>query len=87
MTVLHGIFVAFGLAVFLLGLQGVVYFPLTLVYEVWKPLRLRRIAPFRGRISVIVPAYEEERTIRDTVETVLASSWRDLEVVVVDDGS
>ena len=87
MTVLHGIFVAFGLAVFLLGLQGALYFPLTLVYEVWKARALRRLAPFRGRVSVIVPAYEEERTIRDTVETVLASEWPDLEVLVVDDGS
>lgn len=87
MTVLHGIFVAFGLAVFLLGLQGAVYFPLTLVYEAWKARALRRLAPFHGRVSVIVPAYQEERTIRDTVETVLASRWPDLEVVVVDDGS
>ncbi|HEY6002463.1 MAG TPA: glycosyltransferase family 2 protein [Anaeromyxobacter sp.] len=87
MTVLHGIFVAFGLAVFLLGLQGAIYFPLTLVYEAWKARALRRLAPFRGRVSVIIPAYEEERTLRDTVETVLASRWPDLEVVVVDDGS
>lgn len=87
MTVLHGIFVAFGLAVFLLGLQGAIYFPLTAVYEVWKARALRRLAPFRGRVSVIVPAYQEERTLRDTVETVLASRWPDLEVVVVDDGS
>jgi glycosyltransferase involved in cell wall biosynthesis len=87
MTVLHGIFVAFGLAVFVLGLQGAIYFPLTLAYEVWKARALRRLPPFRGRVSVIVPAYEEERTIRDTVRTVLASQWADLEVVVVDDGS
>jgi cellulose synthase/poly-beta-1,6-N-acetylglucosamine synthase-like glycosyltransferase len=87
MTVLHGIFVAFGIAVFLLGLQGAIYFPLTLVYEGWKARALRRLPPFAGRVSVIVPAYEEERTIRDTVETVLASEWPDLEVVVVDDGS
>ncbi len=87
MIVLHGIFVAFGLAVFLLGLQGAVYFPLTLVYEAWKRRALRRLPPFRGRVSVVIPAYQEERTLRETVETVLASDWSDLEVVVVDDGS
>jgi glycosyltransferase involved in cell wall biosynthesis len=87
MTLLHAVFVAFGLAVFLLGLQGAVYFPLTLVYEAWKRRTLRRLAPFRGRVTVIVPAYQEEKTIRDTVLTVLASAWDDLEVIVVDDGS
>lgn len=87
MTLLHAAFVAFGLAVFLLGLQGLVYLPLTVVYEVWKRRALRRLPPFRGRVSVIVPAYQEEKTIRDTVLTVLASAWDDLEVIVVDDGS
>ena len=87
MTVLRALFVAFGLAVLLLGLQGAVYFPLTVAYEVWKRRALRRIAPFQGRVSVVVPAYQEERTIRDTVETVLASRWPDLEAIVVDDGS
>ncbi len=87
MTLLRALFVAFGLAVLLLGLQGAIYFPLTLVYEGWKRRALRRIAPFRGRVSVVIPAYQEERTIRDTVETVLASAWPDLETIVVDDGS
>jgi glycosyltransferase involved in cell wall biosynthesis len=87
MTVLKSLFAAFGLAVLLLGLQGLVYFPLSLVYELWKRRALRRLPPFRGRVSVVVPAYEEERTLRDTVQTVLASDWPDLEVVVVDDGS
>jgi glycosyltransferase involved in cell wall biosynthesis len=87
MTLLHAVFVAFGLAVFLLGLQGVVYLPLTLVYEVWKRRALRRLAPYRGRVSVIVPAYKEEKTIRESILTILASDWDDLEVIVVDDGS
>jgi glycosyltransferase involved in cell wall biosynthesis len=38
-------------------------------------------------VSVIVPAYEEERTLRDTVSSILASDWYPLEVIVVDDGS
>lgn len=87
MTFLHAVFVAFGLAVFLLGLQGAFYFPLTVVYEVWKRRALRRLPPFRGRVTVVVPAYQEEKTLRDTVLTVLASEWPDLEVIVVDDGS
>ncbi len=87
MTALHAVFWAFGLTVFVLGLQGAVYFPLTLAYEAWKRRTLRRLAPFTGRVSVVVPAFNEARTIRVSVETVLESSWPGLEVIVVDDGS
>jgi glycosyltransferase involved in cell wall biosynthesis len=87
MNALHGAFAAFGVAVLLLGLQGIAWFPLTIAYELWKRRALRRLAPFRGRVTVAIPAYEEERSLRETVETVLASRWEDLEVIVVDDGS
>ncbi|MEI9886277.1 MAG: glycosyltransferase [Rhizomicrobium sp.] len=39
------------------------------------------------RVSVIVPAYNEEKVIVKTVERILESSARDLEVIVIDDGS
>ena len=84
---LQVLFWAFGLAVFVLGIQGALYFPLTLVYEVWKRRTLRRLPPFRGRVSVVVPADNEERTILVAVETLLESTYPDLEVIVVDDGS
>jgi peptidoglycan-N-acetylglucosamine deacetylase len=38
-------------------------------------------------VSVIVPAYNEERVITKTVGSLLASTYRHLEIVVVDDGS
>ncbi len=87
MSALHALFWAFGLTVFVLGLQGAIYFPLTLAYEWWKRRALRRLPPFTGRVTVVVPAYNEARTIRASVETLLESAWHDLEVVVVDDGS
>ena len=87
MTLLLAVFTAFGVAVFVLGVQGLVYFPLTLAYEGWKRRALRRLPPFAGRVSVVVPAYNEERTIRPSVLSILASDWPDLEVVVVNDGS
>src|SRR5262245_57726601 len=87
MTVLYTLFGAFGLIVFLLGLQALAFFPLTVVYEIWKRRTLRRLPPFRGRVSAVVPAFNEEHTIRVAIETLLESEGVDLEVIVVDDGS
>jgi len=39
------------------------------------------------RVSVVMPAYDAERTVGAAVSSVLSQSYRDLELVVVDDGS
>lgn len=38
-------------------------------------------------VSVIIPLYNAVDLIRDTVGTVLAQTWKDWELIVVDDGS
>ncbi|MGB3510839.1 MAG: glycosyltransferase [Microcoleaceae cyanobacterium] len=38
-------------------------------------------------ISVIIPAYNSEKTIRETVESVLKQTFTDFELIVVNDGS
>lgn len=38
-------------------------------------------------ISVIIPAYNSEKTIRKCLESVLSQSYEELEVLVIDDGS
>ena len=85
--ILLSVFESFGLVVFILGLQGLAFLPLTLAYELWKKRTLRRAPAFRGMVSVIIPAYNEERTIRATIESVLASDYALMEVIVVNDGS
>jgi cellulose synthase/poly-beta-1,6-N-acetylglucosamine synthase-like glycosyltransferase len=86
-AILLGLFNSFGLVIFVLGLQGLVFLPLTLVYELWKRRFLRIVPEFNGRVTVIIPAYNEEGTIRATVTSVLASKYPSMEVIVVNDGS
>jgi glycosyltransferase involved in cell wall biosynthesis len=39
------------------------------------------------QISVIMPAYNEERFISEAIESVLAQTWKDFELIILDDGS
>lgn len=38
-------------------------------------------------ISVIIPAYNSEKTIRETIESVLKQSFSDFELIIINDGS
>lgn len=53
-------------------------------HQIWKRVLASRLAP---RISVLVPAYNEEVTVSDTVTGLLALSYPNLEIVVINDGS
>lgn len=86
-AILLSVFHSFGLVVFLLGLQGILFVPLTVYYEVWKKRALRIIPPFEGMVTVLVPAYNEEKTIRHTITTLLESDYPDVEIIVINDGS
>jgi cellulose synthase/poly-beta-1,6-N-acetylglucosamine synthase-like glycosyltransferase/peptidoglycan/xylan/chitin deacetylase (PgdA/CDA1 family)/spore germination protein YaaH len=56
-----------------------------------RPREIRQaLSPVDGRrfgISVIIPAFNEEKVIASTVERILASDHPELAVIVVDDGS
>lgn len=39
------------------------------------------------QVSVIMPAYDGERFIKESIESILAQTFKDFELVVVDDGS
>ena len=53
-------------------------------------LRTRRngaAAAYQPPVAVLVPAYNEEKVIESTVQSVLASHYPSLRVIVIDDGS
>lgn len=86
-TVLLALFHSFGLIIFYLGLQGLFFIPLSMAYEIWKKRFLRIVPEFTGLVTVLIPAYNERKTIRAAVESVLASGYGNLEVIVINDGS
>jgi cellulose synthase/poly-beta-1,6-N-acetylglucosamine synthase-like glycosyltransferase/peptidoglycan/xylan/chitin deacetylase (PgdA/CDA1 family)/spore germination protein YaaH len=54
--------------------------------------RLRKAAPvggpdFKPAVTVIIPAFNEEKVIENTLRSVLASDYPNLRTIVVDDGS
>jgi len=56
----------------------------------WQKLLRREEPPAAGvtaLVSVLIPAFNEEKVIVSTVEGILASGYANLEVVVIDDGS
>jgi cellulose synthase/poly-beta-1,6-N-acetylglucosamine synthase-like glycosyltransferase/peptidoglycan/xylan/chitin deacetylase (PgdA/CDA1 family)/spore germination protein YaaH len=55
----------------------------------WLQSRKKRSDPpnFEPSVSVIIPAYNEERVIAASVARVLASDYPELQVIVADDGS
>jgi cellulose synthase/poly-beta-1,6-N-acetylglucosamine synthase-like glycosyltransferase/peptidoglycan/xylan/chitin deacetylase (PgdA/CDA1 family)/spore germination protein YaaH len=80
--------------VFLIGILlglGRLLFVGSLAFAQWIRSRRRRRLhsgqSFKPFVSVIVPAYNEELVIANTIKSLLASDYSEYEIIVVDDGS
>lgn len=82
-------FAVFGAVSFYLGLVSLAYYPLALAYPLWERRLLQRATRerFTPSISVLIPAYNEEKVIADSVASVLQSDYPDFQVIVINDGS
>ncbi|MGB5079598.1 MAG: glycosyltransferase family 2 protein, partial [Burkholderiales bacterium] len=83
------LFFLFGAVCFYFGLVSLAYYPLALAYPFWSQ-RLQRRAlteKYAPSVSVLIPAYNEEKTIAATLASVLASDYPRFEAIVIDDGS
>ncbi|NKJ42799.1 MULTISPECIES: glycosyltransferase [unclassified Novosphingobium] len=69
-----------------LGLTGLALFPQRRVDLPWLN-RAPDVPPYQPRVTVIIPAYNEERVIEASVHRILASTYPALSVIVADDGS
>lgn len=41
----------------------------------------------KGLVSVLIPAYNHEKYVQDTVESIIAQTYKNIELIIVDDGS
>ena len=80
-----------GLVILAFGAVKILYLPLALYFNrIHRPRGVRHkysLAEGRPLVSVIVPGYNEAVVITNCVESILASRYLRLEIILVDDGS
>ena len=57
------------------------------IYDRLSSKRLPDVAEFNPAVAVLIPAYNEEKVIERTIRAALRSSYHNLRVIVIDDGS
>jgi cellulose synthase/poly-beta-1,6-N-acetylglucosamine synthase-like glycosyltransferase len=77
--------------VLLISLTIILYFnfvtiPLV-VYHKFREQKQANLPPYLPSISILIPAYNEEKVLSRTIETVVETVYPDKEIIVIDDGS
>jgi cellulose synthase/poly-beta-1,6-N-acetylglucosamine synthase-like glycosyltransferase len=57
------------------------------VYHKHREIKRAKEEKYYPTVTVMIPAYNEEKVIARTIETVLESTYPDKEIIVIDDGS
>jgi peptidoglycan-N-acetylglucosamine deacetylase len=70
-----------------LGCARLAFIGLLAVIQRWIDHRRTFPADFEPAVSVVIPAFNEEKVVCQTVRALLASKYPNFEVIVVDDGS
>jgi cellulose synthase/poly-beta-1,6-N-acetylglucosamine synthase-like glycosyltransferase/peptidoglycan/xylan/chitin deacetylase (PgdA/CDA1 family)/spore germination protein YaaH len=88
---LIGFFNHFVLSVFFVGdflmSARLIIIGLCAIIDRFRKRRNFATADYQPRVAVLIPAYNEEKVIARTVRSVLMSNYKNLRVIVIDDGS
>lgn len=57
------------------------------VYQKYREIKQSEDSPYCPSMSVLIPAFNEEKVLARTIETVIESTYPDKEIIVIDDGS
>jgi cellulose synthase/poly-beta-1,6-N-acetylglucosamine synthase-like glycosyltransferase len=86
MNILLILFYVVTFIILAVGTLMLVYYPLAIIAE----LRAHRPPVFdtpSPLVSIIIPAYNEEKVIANCVKSILNSNYKNFEIILVDDGS
>ncbi len=61
--------------------------PLAIFHKMREKKEVFRPSSYNPRVSIIVPAYNEEKVLARTLETLIEADYSNKEIIVVDDGS
>jgi poly-beta-1,6 N-acetyl-D-glucosamine synthase len=61
--------------------------PLAIFHKLKQKKEEFKPSTFKPRVSIIVPAYNEEKVVARTIENLVEADYPDKEIIVVDDGS
>ena len=71
----------------MLGLMRLLFIGLLAISEWWMSRHAKYPDNFHPKVSVIVPAWNEEKVVNKTIHSLLQSNYKNFAIIVVDDGS